>query len=350
MKKTSLTYISVEVLSYTFSVLCILGTLGLAFNCFLKYKENDDISRTSYQKFHFGGKENVYPSTTLCFVDPFLDHELQKYGDGINASSYSKFLLGRHWDDRMLKVDFDNVTISLTDYLNGIFVQLMDQTSYLYNPKEGRQDLPEGLQFNFYVSYTSDNFKCFTFDVPYLENRLVLFIEMQIRNSIFSNGDRPIMKWSEDGDYPLEGFFVFFHYPGQFALDNLWYSTNGKYDWGPKLGNVSYRSMEFAFQQVEVIKRRNKPEKPCLDKWTAYDQHIHDEIMYESGCKPPHWNTVQNLNPCTSSKQMRNFTFFPVLNKVVSFIPPCRSIQSLDYKYYETEYITPYSLAGIEYY
>ena len=93
-----------QVLHYAYAVACVVGTIGLGIDCFIKYNANEDVSQNNFQNFHQDGEDNVYPSVTLCLANPFLDDKLKAYGDGINISSYSDFLRGDIWDERMLKV------------------------------------------------------------------------------------------------------------------------------------------------------------------------------------------------------------------------------------------------------
>ena len=56
----------------------------------------------------------IYPSFSFCFVPPFLENAFEIYEDGINITTYSKFLHGELWDERMLAVDYDNVSLLMS--------------------------------------------------------------------------------------------------------------------------------------------------------------------------------------------------------------------------------------------
>ena len=76
-----------------FSILCFVATILLSIDCIVTYLKDDDISRNDYTKYHHDEQgENVYPSISLCVINPFLDQQLKKYGDDINITSYSYFL------------------------------------------------------------------------------------------------------------------------------------------------------------------------------------------------------------------------------------------------------------------
>lgn len=324
-----------------FHFVCLLVTIGLGISCLVKYFSDQDISRVDYKKFHHEVQDNIYPSISLCIINPFLEHELKKYGDDdINITSYSYFLQGLHWDDRMLKIDFDNVTVSLTDNLDFIYIQLHNDTYYIYDNIGGNHQ-PPGWTPNFYVSFRSSVRKCFTFDIPYLKQQLVSLFGMVIRNSIFPKGVRPVY-FGFDGSNPDDGggFLVYFHYPGQRFTS--YYTI--KYEWDSKINNSNPYYMKFDVKDVEVIKHRNKPQQPCIDDWRNYDQVIMDDIMLKAGCRPPHWDTTQNLSWCSKPEQMKHFKDQPTTTKVQSFDHPCNVIESLHYTYYEKEF--PKQLKG----
>ena len=87
-------------------------------------------------------KEYIYPSFSLIFVNPFIDAKLKKYGEGVNARTYSQFLEGQLWDDRMLNISYDDVTIDMADYFLGYDIMLanLDLKSYNNFGDDGRED------------------------------------------------------------------------------------------------------------------------------------------------------------------------------------------------------------------
>ena len=101
-----------------FATVCGFLTTIIVCACISVYILNEDVSRVDFHLFH-SHFQDQYPTTTLCFYNPFLENELKKYGDGINTTTYSQFLQGKFADDRMRDIDYDNVTVSLNDFLLG---------------------------------------------------------------------------------------------------------------------------------------------------------------------------------------------------------------------------------------
>ena len=174
---------------HIFHLCCLLIACGLASRCVYKFLKNDNLSIIEFKKFHLGNLDRIYPSISICVINPFLGHELKRYGEDINVTSYSYFLQGLHWDDRMLDIDFDNVTISLDDNLKFVWLILHNTTHYFYNHGEGvlykDYKYPTRWIPHFYVSFRSSIRKCFTFDIPFMKHQPVLWFIMDIANKFF---------------------------------------------------------------------------------------------------------------------------------------------------------------------
>ena len=99
-----------------FHFICSAAAFSLTCWCVYKYVKDEDVSHVNYRRYH-SEKDNIYPSLTLCFNNPFLNHKLVKYGDGINTTTYVKFLKGLHWDERMIDIHYDNVTLNIDGVL-----------------------------------------------------------------------------------------------------------------------------------------------------------------------------------------------------------------------------------------
>ena len=97
-----------------FHLLCIAATASLTIYCMCLYYRNEDVSVVQFTKF-YSSKEAPYPSFSFCILQPFLEKKFDMYGGEINMTTYIKFLEGKLWDERMLDVEYDNVTVSLKD-------------------------------------------------------------------------------------------------------------------------------------------------------------------------------------------------------------------------------------------
>ena len=106
----------------TVYVICALATIGLTIKCVYQYMLDEDVSRIAFKTFN-SNENDIYPAVTLCFSQPLLNNKLAEYGKGVNITSYNNFLQGIMWDERMAKIDIDDVSVNFEDYLLGKLMQ-----------------------------------------------------------------------------------------------------------------------------------------------------------------------------------------------------------------------------------
>ena len=320
-------------LKYAYVIILVSATIALGIDCFKDYLKDEDVSLTEYKKFNHEDQDNVYPSVTFCIENPFISKKLEDIYDDINITSYKNFLGGKSWDDRLLQIDYDNVTVSLDDALLGVRMNLFKDFLRRYSYGHKNTTFPDGnlitkFEPNFYVSLRLWNKKCFTFDVPYIEKHFMFSFDIYLRNSIFPSGVRP-SKNGEDGS-----LVTFFHYPGQWITAGY---TN-KFEWPGKDINSPPYTMEFRIQNVQTIRRRDKKSKHCLKDMRSYDTMITDDhIAHTVGCRPPHYKTQVKKPLCTTKKEMIMFKKLPSLFALEHYYLPCKSIHNLRYDYYELD-------------
>ena len=88
---------------------------------------------------------------------------------------------------------------------------------------------------------------------------------------------------------------------------------------------------------IDVITNRNKGKERCVRKWNDFDDHIMNDIMVKTGCRPPHWKSNMNLPLCRNSSEMAIFASQPSTALVEKYDPPCRIVERLDYRYQEKD-------------
>ena len=170
-----------------FQIFCYLTTFFF-FGCgVFTYFKNEDYSEVSYKRYD--DKSSIsYPSTTLCFkVTPnLIQHEILKsVGDGINSSSYVSFLIGRHWDESMMNISYDEATKNLRNYV-------LEARAIYNSDSEGLPISSKRMSFKDITLPTLYGlFKCITFDLPEDINEKLMYGYVALRNNIFPNKIRP---------------------------------------------------------------------------------------------------------------------------------------------------------------
>ena len=300
--------ISLKQVNLVYLMICLLATFGLLIFSINRYCIDEDTTLIKITKFH-SSEDAIYPSLSFCIFAPFLENKFDIYGDpGINMTSYIDFLDGKNWDDRFMTVEYDNVTVSLSD-------NLMKAEYWTFS----------ALQFHWntvhYVSFRSSNRKCFTINAPFNDQEPLWYFDVRIKNEIFPQGSR----------MPPNYFCTYLHFPGQKFTA---YYTN-KCDFTYKYNNSNNYRMTFDVQNVDVITRRNKLVEPCLEDWKTYDDQFMENKMNEIGCHPPHWKINSDLPLCSEAIQMKSFKTFEDTYDIYSFDSPCKEIYRLDYSYDE---------------
>ena len=102
-----------------FIVLCISATILMTSWCIYKYLLDRDVTVVRYKRLH-ESKNDIYPSISLCFYEPYIENKFQRYGNNtVNASGYMNFLKGVSWSKEFMGVDYHNVTLDFKDYFLG---------------------------------------------------------------------------------------------------------------------------------------------------------------------------------------------------------------------------------------
>ena len=299
-----------KAISNTYVTACLLATFCLSIYSISRYFENEDIIAMKITRFHVSD-DAIYPSFSFCIINPFLEMNFEIYSDHeINRTSYVNFLEGKLWKEKMMVVDYDNVTVSLSNNILAGYVKPYSSKSLSWNPE-------------IYVSFRSSYRKCFTIISPEIGQKNLDYFGVYIKNDIFPNGKRT--KGSN--------FYAYVHYPGQRFIS---YHTI-KWLWDVKRNETEKYVMYFQIKNVDVIQRRNKPFEPCLENWKDHDNYIMTEMMKKMGCRPPHWisNSTSYLDVCQNGEKMQSFAWQPNSDDIAAFDPPCRMIERLDYLYEE---------------
>ena len=296
-------------LNFAYFLICLFATIGLSIYSFYRFAKNEDVTLVQESKF-LSSRDAVYPSFSFCILPPLMENKFKAYGDSrINMTSYVNFLKGEFWDDRFLKIEYDNVTVSLTDNLFAGIYFTQSQKEIDWNPEH-------------YVSFRSPDRKCFTVDAPFVDKNLLITYAMAIKNNIFPDGERS----------PYE-ILTFLHYPGQRFTG--YYTI--KYDFVSRHNKSNPYAMVYRVRNIGVISRRNKKYDPCIEDWRHYDQQFMEQKMNEIGCHPPHWKANTSLPLCSNATQMKIFVDQPSTDKVETYDPPCHIIERLDSIYYEKD-------------
>ena len=108
----------------------------MVFKCLVKYHSDEDVSLIEFKTFN-SEESYLYPTITLCFEANFLAKPLKYHKDRTNTSNYADFLDGWHWQDDLVNIDYDNITMNIEKYFLGAYISTfygyLGYSEYLYN-------------------------------------------------------------------------------------------------------------------------------------------------------------------------------------------------------------------------
>ena len=327
-----------------FTLVCIFATLITAIWQFYTYGKGEDQTQVEYKHFN-EAESDIYPSIALCVTTAVNEERLKEYGANFTAEQYVAFLQGQHWDQSMLKVDYENVIkkwdknilwygYSKTD------VNTFQQTVPLYESKEidptSLENLPGFKEISLFGG------KCLTLDILFKKGVTLFNFMLFFKPEIFPQGNRPSPTTLSSNNPFLTDSFIFVpHYPKQF-IRNLF---QGLIYW-PARGTDAQKNyaMHFRVRGIEVLERRNKYRKPCGMKFPDLDSMIKDSVLKEISCKPPFWNSSSSLPLCSNQEKIKNATnlinklLYDDANRAASLKSlPCRGLEKIQYDLVEED-------------
>ena len=307
-----------EIFERSFTVECVLVTFGLVCWCFYEYQLDLDLSLISFKEF--AEDDNmIMPEMSLCFFDPFLT---EKFDNGelqfnVSYQQYKDFLLGRTWDDRMLHIDFDNVTKRIDDYLVRYNGSNYNGSNYNY---ESTSALPEFIQKP-YLTFVGPLYgtfivKCYGIHIP----MNVQWFGLGMKRDIFPGGIRP-------NEY---GLGISLHYANQFFRS---FDTE-KNSWSTHIKSQNQSlHMEMRMNVFEVSQRRNSGTHKCNQNWKEYDLDVARNHFEKIGCRQVYGIWDSSYPICNSSEKMSMALSYGIRPKIME---PCQSADKILVEHQDT--------------
>ena len=306
----------------SFRFICLLLTGGLFVYCSWKFIQDESTSLVDFQTYH-NTEEDIYPSITLCLIQHdestsiYIPEKLRNGYDIDNATKYASFLRGEYWDTNFTKVNYDDVTIELRDYVKTVSIRANNtQSEPVYtwsNPSKTKDSFP------FYTISRQSQNKCFSCDlssnkIPQITGLLLSTFEIEFKD---------IKNLGTQIAYHL-------HYPNQYMR-----SSTLDIEWGEKTGIWNGNDKTIWIDVVEVVRRRNTFRRPCNVNSNQDDDTILSKAVQNAGCKPPHVSLSLDYPICINKTGMKQSKVEkidgPDFNFLKSVDPPCNQVQAISY-------------------
>ena len=154
-----------------FRILCLLTALSLCTYWIYKFHLNEETSVVNYKRFSPESGVDIVPTMSLCFDNPFLKNRLAEYGTDQDA--YLSFLEGKSFDEKMLEIDYNYVTLNITNYIKEYQIFFKNKSSMKISlaSMQHETDIYTSNNFNGYIrgSYTAF-YKCFSLEIPNMKD------------------------------------------------------------------------------------------------------------------------------------------------------------------------------------
>ena len=311
---------------------CAIATIFCTFQCYRKYRKDESSYEINYQRFH-KEIEDVYPSISMCFSMPFTQEKLNRYAHGITALNYSDFIMGLEEWKEVDPNHYNDVTMQISDFLVSAVIDGRSLGKFNMNSTLSFENISV-LGFNVRMNWFLN---CFSINFPNQNRNLINGVLIKIKNNIFPNSTRPM-----DGWVTPFGLSMFYHLPNQILRSH----STRKSMW-PKVSEEmknKYSPIVY-ISSIEVIVRRQREYRNCLE-FSNYDHMLIEEIMMEENCKPPYWNSTQDIPICKTSKDLKRISegVWAKFFGSIPVTPPCSEIKSITFEYDDTETWAQYAI------
>ena len=296
-----------NLLKYFFHAACFFTAFAFVIYWFIEYSHDEDLVVVDYKTLA-ESQDDVYPMLSLCFSNIIIESKLKEYNKEFTVQNYTNYLRGDDYFDGMEKVDFEDVTLNFPDYLLGETLWYKNMSESNHPKLSYTPPITYSGFFNHLFLY-----KCYGVKMND-KNMWQRFVGFD--SSIFPDGNRP------DFDFSVNIMIN-----GKFVL-----SENTRKDSWPAGKNIT--TMRFLVNQMEILKRRNKRNEPCIPDEFDYDKETLRQHLEKLNCRAP-YQTNQNEFPiCETKKKMKDADYF---NKPK--IKACTSLQGVIYRYEEVNLV-----------
>ena len=340
-----------------FNGLCIFAAFCLTSYCIYIYWLDEDLVQIYFKGYH-ETPDDIYPSLTYCIKNtiqtPKMEDRLKKFDQNLTILSYQKFLIGDcswgrsngdepefEWCNDVkrnvswIDIDYDDVTSTLDDFLVNLIVfftnnrESNDLVSYsMVNGSLVLMDATTTEEYrnlrklNYTISVREHDYKCFSFDLPFVERKTIQKVEITMNAESF-----PGNVISPRSEY----YFITMSYPNQ-VIRSL--ERNRVY-LRPQIMDTQCYIQETFIGSMEVLQRRNRRFESCIEDWKEHDKYVLENIAEKAGCIPKHWKMNSTFEFCNSNEQYK--AIHKEYIKIKGSVPPCRSIEKLSQMSFETD-------------
>ena len=302
------------VLRYFFNLACFLAAFALTIWWLYKFSLDEDSVQFELKSIDF--LDGYNPMLSFCLVDPFIESKLKKYNETLTAKEYKRIIRGNISYKGVVNINLDDVTLDLGDFYLGRTIRFKNGSKIDMLRPDFPQELPHLTIAGFSYAWF---YKCYGLKTNFANIDMVTF---HFNSSLYPDGKRPSNRTT---------IAVALHLPNQLLLS----MSSQKYTWPQRDSKKEY-SMDFMFQQIDILKRRRKRNDPCLPDELNFDDVILEEFLNKIGCKALYHRSITDLEVCDSENKTKMASFEQIKNK--KHMKACTSASILTFTYNEIDF------------
>ena len=320
---------AIQILHVIFKLVCISAAICMIGFWIYEFEKNEDITLVEYKSTR--EMINVtYPELSICIDQPFLNKELAKFSADLDRYKYLKHLRGETgFNETYNNIPYDQITPNLYDHLQRLWIGWKPGRNHL---KDNNCTDPNNCQYFVFTNHFNGMsdftfLKCFGIHVKKKYTQDVLWFQL-----IFNESLKSVLT-------QVKGISIMMNKPNQFSLNmggvqNIWDSPKGK-----------KRKEFFQINSIEILKRRNKVQKPCNEEWANFDDLALTHHMKKVGCRPPYQKAYERFPTCKTQREMKESIYDPWILDGTDIPVPCQEmpniIYSHDYKDTDIDFKVP---------
>ena len=299
---------------WSFHVICWIITTYLVSYWIYAYTLDHDLCIVDYKKY-LETESDEFPVLSICLKNQISEQKLQLQAPKVDIETYLNFLRGDIYEKELAKINHENVTNDISKYVTGSRVIYRNGTVDSTNQ---RQALRKSYAFFHQRHQRAGLYQCYELQVPNVKE--FKFMTVSIKSEAFPPRNR-------SQNYEMQ---TYLHYPNHLFTSN----KNIKYTWPMRNSTDGYLS-RYIVKSVEMIRRRNKRRRPCME-WDNYDDSILTNHIKNVGCRAPYQKPVDGYEVCSTKDSMKNASLLHIKNDHVLH-PPCKSMSKILYDFEESD-------------
>lgn len=297
---------------YFFHSVCWVSTALLLGYWIYLFLLDEDICLVDYKKY-YDIPDHTFPVLSFCLKDPFPMDRLRPENSEITPEIYSKFLQGKYFSLSMLRINYSDVVLDASKYVDRYWINWRNGSDKIISISNESNNI---LIPSFAGIWDNKFYNCYALQVPH-DSEINAF-SIGISSSIFPGGIRT-------NDYR---FLSMLHGRNQLLI-----SGSVKYNY-PRREPKDFYKLRYKVKGVELIRRRNKRNRPCYKDWTNYDAMIMENHAKVLGCTPPYFNPIPNIPYCSNKDQMAASPLNLRFDDYGTH-PPCEGMEKIDLTFEE---------------